>query len=296
MQQNLIVLTGATGFLGSRLLKKLQLEKFQVRVLVRPETDLRKLNSLSSLPPIIWNARKSQPETPVDQSIHTIIHCAAEYGFEKAGAEKLTETNLNFSRALFAWGTLSKMQRFVNAGTSLKPEVSPYAESKEAFREFLINQKSSEIVHLQLEHFYGPGDSAKKFVTWLICELLQNRSRIPLTLGEQIRDFIYVDDVINAFVHSLELKVESGFNQWHVRSPQSSSIRKIAELICELCGKNQNCLGFGDKIYRTQEQMQVEQNQRSFMQTGWTPNVSLREGLIKTIEFEDHKMKNWGDN
>ncbi len=61
-----------------------------------------------------------------------------------------------------------------------------------------------KVVNLKLEHMYGPKDDDSKFVTWITNQMLNNISSIDLTEGTQKRDFIYIDDVVDAYMLMLE--------------------------------------------------------------------------------------------
>jgi dTDP-D-glucose 4,6-dehydratase len=56
---------------------------------------------------------------------------------------------------------------------------------------------------MKLEHMYEPKDDETKFVPWLISQLQQGVERVPLAEGKQLRDFIYIDDVVTAYMKLL---------------------------------------------------------------------------------------------
>ncbi len=287
MQQKLVVVTGATGYLGSRIFKRLLQNNYEVQAIVRPESNL----ALFKNKPLIWNPHLS----PSDRPVYAMIHCATEYGRDEVGKKRVFETNFEFACQVFEWGKRSGMKTFINAGTSLAPEVSPYALSKAEFQKHLAGDKSQNTIHLALEHFFGPGDSTKKFVTWLIHELLSDRKRIPLTAGAQMRDFIYIDDVVEAFEQALLLDSVGQYREWHVRAPKEISLRHLAEFICELCGKKLETLGFGDLAYRENEPMSVLSKLPPFTQTGWKARVNMQDGL-KTTVSEEVERRNKGNS
>ena len=53
---------------------------------------------------------------------------------------------------------------------------------------------------MKFDHFYGPGDSSFKFPIMIINQCLKNEKKIKLTKGIQLRDFIYIDDLIRAYM------------------------------------------------------------------------------------------------
>lgn len=57
---------------------------------------------------------------------------------------------------------------------------------------------------MKLEHMYGPKDDKAKFVPWVIEQFKQNKRCLDLTEGSQERDFVYVADVVSAYMKVLE--------------------------------------------------------------------------------------------
>ena len=62
-------------------------------------------------------------------------------------------------------------------------------------------------INMRLEHFYGPGDADSKFTAHVMNSCLRNVPELKLTLGEQRRDFFYIEDVVSAYLIILE-KIE----------------------------------------------------------------------------------------
>jgi nucleoside-diphosphate-sugar epimerase len=87
--------------------------------------------------------------------------------------------------------------------------------------------------NVALEHFYGPGDDPTKFVTYLVHSLLRGESALDLTEGLQKRDFIYIDDVIDAFISIINysFSVGSGFYEYEVGSGAPIEIREFVSLL-----------------------------------------------------------------
>jgi nucleoside-diphosphate-sugar epimerase len=141
-----------------------------------------------------------------------------------------------------------------------------------------------------MEHFYGPGSNNRNFVTYLVRSCLSNKPVLPLTKGEQTRDFLYVDDAVEAFlfiagsIHTFDtnyLAIELG-------SGETASIRELAERVRSMTGAT-TVFRFGDIPYRLNEPMTTKIDTTFIKELGWQPRVSLEEGLAKTIAWE----RNW---
>jgi nucleoside-diphosphate-sugar epimerase len=138
-----------------------------------------------------------------------------------------------------------------------------------------------------LEHFYGPNDDATKFVSWLLKELLFSDGDINLTKGLQKRDFIYISDVVSAFIFIIKnihmICKDKNYVEIEVGSGQSLPLRHVVELCAGLCAANYDRLKFGALPYRENEMMNIDVNIEPLIDLGWASNVPLVEGLRKTI-------------
>jgi len=135
---------------------------------------------------------------------------------------------------------------------------------------------------MKLEHIYGPKDDENKFITFLIRRMMRNET-IDLTAGEQKRDFIYIDDVIHAFVKVLE--TESLHNEYEVGSGDSISIKKFVRLIHRLT-ESSSTLNFGALSYRENEIMESHADISKLTEIGWQPFVSSEDGIMRIIKNE----------
>ena len=94
-----------------------------------------------------------------------------------------------------------------------------YSLSKRQFSEWLEKYSNDIItVNVALEHFYGPYDNDSKFVSYVIRKMLDNEDSIDFTLGLQKRNFIYIEDVVDAFIVLLNNvnKLDNSFHNFEV--------------------------------------------------------------------------------
>jgi nucleoside-diphosphate-sugar epimerase len=143
-------------------------------------------------------------------------------------------------------------------------------------------------INVSLEHFYGPGDDETKFVTYIIHNLLKNVDKIDLTKGEQKRDFIYIDDVVDAFtkiINSLD-NFNRDFYEFEIGTNYPLSIKQFVELAKQLSGNKHTLLNFGALPYRENEVMNYYVNTSEISKLGWKCNRTIEEGLKKMIELE----------
>ena len=143
-----------------------------------------------------------------------------------------------------------------------------------------------KFINLKFQHFYGPGESADKFISFLIAECLRQVSDpIPMTHGEQIRDFIYIDDAISALLelynHAAAL---DQFSEVEVGSAQGVTIANLAKTIARLTATRRT-LGFGLLPYRPGEPMSLVADHSHLTALGWSPRIGLEDGLNRMIQI-----------
>jgi len=149
------------------------------------------------------------------------------------------------------------------------------------------NQGQIRFVNIKLEHMYGPGDDPSKFSAHVVQSCLKNIPELALTPGEQKRDFIYIDDVVEAYLKLLEncTTEEAKFQEYEVGSGKALSIREYGETVHSLT-KSATRLKFGALPSRDNEIMYSEADISRIVNFGWKPKHDLVSGLRKMIEGE----------
>jgi len=132
---------------------------------------------------------------------------------------------------------------------------------------------------------YGPGQSDDMFVSTLIRSLLAG-SHFETTLGGQTRDFVYVDDVVEAVIKALLVGDRSNGMIVNIGSGQSITIREVATMVADMIGPRAiDLLRFGSIPYRLNEVMNYSASiVRARERLGWVPQTSLRDGLLRTVQ------------
>lgn len=285
-----ILLTGATGYLGSNLLKGL-LDKtdYEIVVLKRSFSNIKRIEAFLNDENVkSYDIDKTDIEKIFKESkIETIIHCATNYGREDKNKANIEESNLNFPLKLLDYAIQYKTENFINTDTVMDKNVNDYAITKKQFLEKLI-EKQNEIkcVNMALEHFYGKGDNITKFPTFLTDKFLNNAEEIDLTKGEQKRYFVYIDDVVDAYLTVLDniKKLPSQYTEFEVSSQETITIKDFVLLLKELVGNTVTKLNFGAVPYRENELMESKSDISKLLELGWSPKVPLRDGLKKLLE------------
>lgn len=284
-----IFLTGATGFLGSHLAKKLILEKHKVFCIKRKSSNTYRLNSIKSKIKLYSLEDIDLKKIFKEQKIDGVIHTATNYAKSELSILDTIDANLALPLELILLAKNSNCKFFINTDTILDKRVNHYSLSKKQFLEwFKLYSKYITCINIQLEHFYGPADNKDKFTSFIFSQLLQEVEKIDLTLGEQKRDFIYIDDVVSSFIHIINNYKNSkpSFKNFEVGTNTPVSIRKFVELAKEVSKNNNTFLNFGALPYRENEYMNSQANTKELKKIGWKPKISLIDGLKKTIKIE----------
>ena len=165
--------------------------------------------------------------------------------------------------------------------------------SKKQFEEWLrMKSEKIQVVNLVLEHMFGDLDGDEKFTTWIFSQIKDNTPEVYLTAGEQKRDFIYIEDVVSAYMICLDnLKKIEKFATFDVGTGIFTSVRSFVESVKEiyenLTGKVVSTkLNFGAIPYREGEIMQPEVDNRKLLALGWKPEVNLRKNITDFIKKE----------
>lgn len=292
MSAKAILLTGATGFLGSHLLEAFVAEGYSVIVLKRSTSDTWRIKHLS-------DTFKSYDVdvVPVENAfeehkIDAVVHTACSYGRRSESVYDIVQTNVSFGLELLDAALKYRVKTFFNTDTLLPRNLNDYSLSKKQFVDWLQRYSNHlQVVNLKLEHMYGPKDDNTKFIPWVLTQLAQNTPEIKLTLGTQERDFVHVKDVVGAFMTVLNntQKLDS-FSEFDVGSGQLVTVKAFIEQLKTVVEAQRShavdtVLNFGAIPYRAGEVMTVHVDIRPLSRLGWKANVSTRQGLNELVKI-----------
>lgn len=242
-----ILLTGATGFLGSHLLKALLRKEYDVSVLKRSTSNCRRIDKELDKCRLYDVDRVELEEIFRRGAFDAVIHCATEYKTNANQTSDVVNSNLLFPLQILETAISAKCPYFINTDSFFTKQIperfcnsralyaAEYTLSKYQFREWgrmrAIEQKIN-FVNLQMEHIYGPDDSPEKFVPFLVHSMQSGAKEIDLTDGIQIRDFIHVDDAVTAYLAVLKhLENLTGYHSFEVGTGVSRTVREFVEAI-----------------------------------------------------------------
>ncbi|MDJ0535424.1 MAG: NAD-dependent epimerase/dehydratase [Xenococcaceae cyanobacterium MO_207.B15] len=297
-----VLLTGATGFLGSHLVKKFYQEGYQVIILKRSFSDIKRLQDiLSDL--IVYDIDRCELAKPFQEieRIDTIVHAATCYGRNNESASSIIEANVLFPLRLFELGIEFNTVAFLNTDTFINTDtikykyLTSYSLSKNHFLQWgkqLTENGKIRFINIKLEHPFGANDSQSKFTTYIINSCLNNVEQLELTPGEQKRDFIHIDDVVSAYSILLQkaIKKPELYQNYELGTGKSVSIREFVEMVHRIT-QSKTILKFGALPYREGEIMDSQANIQALSELGWKPGADLEDRLCQTIEAEKKAQK-----
>lgn len=280
-----LFITGASGYLGSQLVKQLSKEAKCVS-LVRRTSSLSRIKGIDT-DLVYVDELESLEQSFKDYKPDVVINTAALYGRSNESLSDLIKTNTLFPTDLYSLSSKYACRAFLQCGTSLPSSVSAYATTKNMFVDLIMREKTSgmKFINLELEHFYGEGDDITKFSTYVI-DSCMNDKQLKLTTGEQCRDFIFIDDLVNAFRIILKnLDKLDFFETIPVGSGYAPSIKEFVEMVHRICCSKSE-LKFGALPMREDEVMWSCADITKLKELCWQVQYPLEMGLKSIINKE----------
>lgn len=279
------MVTGATGYIGSSLAKRLVAEGWDVHAVVRTNT---RLDALDPLFPSITVHRHDGSTRGMIQLVgdarpDVVFHLASLFlaQHRPEDVEALISSNLLFSTQLAEAMAANQVKHLINTSTSWQhyenAEYNPvnlYAATKQAFEDILayyINAHGLRVMTLALFDTYGPGDPRPKLIS-LLWKTALSQEPLAMSPGEQMIDLVHIDDVTEAFViGAAQLPQQS---QEHMQYGISSGMPlRLIDLVAvfEQATGLKLPIVWGERPYRPREVMIPWSNYMTL--PGWEPRV-----------------------
>lgn len=285
-----ILLTGSTGFLGSYLLKSFINKKYNVVALKRSTSKTHRIDHLVSQCTLYDIDKIDINEVFEKHAINGVINTVTNYGGKDTKLSSIVDTNLIFGLKIIEASVNHRVGFFINTDTLLPRDINAYALSKAQSNDWMkfFSSKKSRMINVKIELIYGPKDDVNKFVSWLIIQLKQNVKSIDLTNGIQKRDFIYIDDVVNAYNTIIEnICSLSNYEEIELGNGCSIELKSFINLILNELSSQQvitTKLNFGNIPYRLNENMDMQANIQKLKNLSWQPTTSIEDGIKNVIK------------
>ena len=279
-----ILVTGATGSLGSKFVKRFA-QTHKIVSLKRTTSSLRRLDSVKSNIFFVDIDKQGWEEELDKHSVDMVFHLATNYGQNGANFSEMIESNLHFPLKVLDYAVKRKVGCFFNVSTALDKFTNSYSLSKQHFAEWLYLQRSSiKVVNFRTESIYGVDDN--HFISRLAKSFMANEASIDLTNGMQRRDFIHFEDVLDAFELMINKvgNLDFDYKNYDLGSGKNYSIREVVEMIISSVGNTTTKVNWGAVPYRDIELMDSVSCISELCSLGWHPRVDIKEGIELLVD------------
>lgn len=286
-----ILITGASGFLGQHVCSALLQKGHTLTVALRTEILPEPLRPLQARYPLSLHMVLYGQHLDLEGQ-DGIIHMATQYGRSTCSrTSDIIASNVLLPVRLLEDAIAQGLQFFINTDTYYAKAgpghlLQNYIRSKTHFREWADVMAGTRIrlIHMRLEHLYGPGDAMEKFCTALTRNCLNHLPRIALTSGQQMRDFLFVEDAAQAYACLLKglPELARGCHSVEVGTGQAIALRDFCRELHAATGST-SVLGFGD-IALAQGEIGFSVARPGLLQTlGWHSTTCLQDGIAALI-------------
>ena len=283
-------MTGVTGFFGSHLLSALIKKGYDIIILKRSFSNTWRIQNVISQIENYDIDKVSIQKIFDENEIGGIIHLATDYGRKNNNdIIQMSKANIELPAKLLDLGCKYRVVFFINTHTFLNSKYMLNSAMKNSFIEivkYFTTNFEVKFINMRLEHMYGEKDDYNKFIPFLIKNILEDKE-IKATEGVQKRDFIYVKDVVDAYLKVLDnlVKLDEGFIEFEIGTGKSISLRDLVSKMEEEINKKVN-IKWGAIPYRKNEIFDSKADiKKSKQYLGWFPKYDINSGLKKTINW-----------
>jgi dTDP-glucose 4,6-dehydratase len=302
------LLTGITGFVGRHLGIEILKRGYEVFGLARYVSD-RDVSDLSGITIYYGDIldsfflRKVFKKVQPDVIVHLATQSSVEYSFNNP----LEEYNVGFigttNVAYAAIEEVPKLRKFIYASSvevygnqdnfpikedaTLRP-ASPYGVAKvasEYFFKYLFNGYGFPCIILRSTNTYGRNYNHNFVVEHIIYEMLSGKGEVLMGDPAPIRDFLYIDDEVDAYIKVIETEKDIFGEIMNTGTGRGVSVRELVEIIGKM-------VDFKGEVKWCQRSLRPFEIKKLIVDTekirrllGWSPRYTLEEGLKRTIEW-----------
>jgi nucleoside-diphosphate-sugar epimerase len=277
------LVTGATGFIGSKVARGLLRDGFAVRA-VSTGANRDRLAGLEQK--IEWFGTSEVDLLKAAQDVSQFFNFAVVYDRANISSELIHEVNVMLPlRVLNALRSCSSRvacvlgDSFYRKFPSTATAQVRYTESKNQLTRCISDLPADhpcQVALFLIEQVYGPGENLEKAFPRVIRQLLRHTPRVALTAGTQRRDLIHVDDTVEAALLVGRSKW-TGVAEVECGSGESTPVKDIFESLKAFSG-SRSSLGFGD-LPADQTIDDSAADTVWLRKRGWRPRWALEEGL-----------------
>jgi|TARA_B100001971_G_scaffold177872_1_gene172519 NAD dependent epimerase/dehydratase len=308
-----ILITGADGFIGSHLVETLLENDCHVKAFVFYNSfnswgwlDTLSKGTLKSIEVVTGDIRDSNGIRNEVKGVDIIFHLAALIAipFSYHSPDSYIDTNIKGTLNVLQASRDYNSERVIITSTSevygtaqyvpidekhpLQGQ-SPYSASKigaDKIAESFCRSFEMPVVIARPFNTYGPRQSARAVIPTIVTQLLNNKKNIQLGSLSPTRDLNYVSDICNGFI-ALAGCDEAVGREVNIGSGQEITINDLANLIIDIMEVDARVISDDHRVRPENSEVERLVCDSSLLRqlTGWKPEMTIKEGLVKTIEW-----------
>lgn len=300
------IVTGAAGFIGSTLAERLHVRGWELHLIDDLSTGTRQNLGPLARDLVVADISTDTGRYPAD----TLFHLAAQVDVATSVADPARDAAVNVV------GTVNVVANAIEAGASTivftsscalygneapipTPEsappdpASPYGLAKwagERYVDMLTRSHGVRGVYLAPANVFGPrqrADGEGGVVAIFLSRMLRGEPTTIFGDGSQTRDFVYVEDVADAFIAAAE--TDSAVGRFNVGTSEATTVLELWELCASLTGYK------GRPHFTALRPGEVTHSRldaaRARTELGWKPRVALGPGLKRTADWMDDHLR-----
>jgi UDP-glucose 4-epimerase len=292
-----VLVTGASGFLGRHLVRRLDRLGAHVHALTRPEAPARPSGAVRT-----WHRAELGDAAAVGAVVRevrpaAVVHLASQVQGDRDGdlAVPMLEANTRAAVAVMVGAREEPTCRVVLAGSIEEPRgdeppCSPYAAAKAAatgYARLFHAQDDVPVTVLRIAMVYGPDQPDRRKLVPHVCEHLVRGTVPRLGSGTREVDWVYVEDVAEALVLAAVAPDAPG-RVLDVGSGRGVTIAEVVSELADLAG-HRGPIGLGAREDRPDERVHIADPEPAAEALGWRARTALRDGLARTLAWQrDH--------
>ena len=310
---NKILISGASGFIGSHLVRRLIEDGFEVGIIKRDNSDIWRIKDIKNCIAVyetdlrdINGVSKSFSHFVPDAIFHLATYYAIEHKIEEIA--RMVDTNVLGTINLLEASKEHNVKLFANTSSCFvyKESANPVKESDplkplnlyamtklqaEQACSFYAEEYGLKSVTFRLFPPYGPADHDRRLIPHVIRSIMKGDS-LKLTTGRQKWDFVYIEDIIDAYVQLLYNKnFLFGHEIFNIGTGNSVAVRDVVIRINEVTGGKAQ-LFWGSYPHRNNEVWSMRADiSKAKSLLGWQPKTQiLDDGLELTIKWYKYSV------
>lgn len=283
-----IIVLGGMGYLGSKVVRRLIGDGHEVLCVKRSSTSTINLQDILNKI-YICDVEQVKEILEWSEPFDCFLNLACLYPRKATFDTQIFESNFYAPLSLFLHCMEQNVRKIVTIGTGLPEDLNAYTISKAKLAEvmkwygeqFRHKNRPLQICNVLLENFYGEDEPIDRFIPGMVWKLKKGE-KVFLTEGSQIRDFVYVADVVEDIVSIINRKDMPEYLDLPLGTGVGVSIKELAQYLKEILNsQSELCFGAIEKRYNEPDSVADLEAMQKFM---LSEKIHWKDGMKKFLE------------